>query len=146
MASRPNKRLRAIQEGGSSRHFVSFGDADYSDVHVLESRVRKSNLQSYAKTTPVTIQRNERPWDYLASWAPQDDLNFALDVDSGGYDAALEAAVVGTDAGDDDNTRGVKPKKSQVSVWLILYHQYHSFIFCRNVQMWFGKTYIARRT
>lgn len=110
-----NKRLRALKEGGSSHHFISFGDADYSDVHVLEGRARKSHLQSYVKTTPVTIQRNERPWDYVSSWAPQDDPDFALDMDSGDYNAALEAAVVGDDAAVNDAS-GIKKTKSQVSV------------------------------
>lgn len=111
MSRKPNKRHRANIEGGSTHFFIPDCNETYSDVRVTETRVRKSNLHTYTTVAPITVQRSERPWDHVASWTPKDDLDFALEINSGVYDAALEASVMG-----DDATDRTKKDRSQVSV------------------------------
>jgi len=70
-------------------------DDVYRQVFHREGRLRRvGNDVVTATTSRDLVQSTDHRWTSMASWAPPDDLNYALETDGLGYENAVEADVM----------------------------------------------------
>ncbi len=150
MTSRPNKRIRIAQEGGSSYDFVPLANDDYRDVHSRESSLRRLGTTVLTLQAPRVSQKSSEEWRTTTSWAPLDDPGFGLDPDGDWYDEALDAHVMQDDPPPAIGLAESKKKvRSKVSVSRLSFSSLQGLIFQtshRNALMSYGKSFIVPAT
>jgi len=68
---------------------------DYQQVFHREGRLRRIRNDVLTATTSRTVAAvDQRHWTTLSTWAPLDDVNYALETDGSGYENAVDADVM----------------------------------------------------
>ena len=92
---------------------IPIGEDDaYHQVFHREGRLRRvGNNVLTATTSRNPVPLTDHHWTSMSSWAPPDDLNYALETDGSGYENAVEADVM-----EEEPVVRKKHMKSRVSV------------------------------